>query len=129
LTSSFGERMDPFSGEGAFHKGVDISTDYGAPILAPADGIVESAQEENGYGRAVVLDHGHGITTVFGHMSSFAVTSGQRVRRGEVIGYVGLSGRSTGPHVHYEVRINGTPVNPYNYMRSTWRVSTMSASM
>ena len=121
--------MDPFSGEGAFHRGVDISTGYGAPILAPADAVVEAAQEENGYGRAVVLDHGHGMSTVFGHMSSFAVTTGQHVHRGDVIGYVGLSGRSTGPHVHYEVRINGTPVNPYNYMKSTWRVSTLSASM
>ena len=129
VTSSFGERMDPFSGEGAFHKGVDISSDYGTPIIAPADGTVEFAGEENGYGRAVVLNHGHGVTTVFGHMSSFAVVSGQHLHRGDTIGYVGISGRSTGPHVHYEVRINGTPVNPYNYMKSTWRTSTMSAAM
>ncbi len=129
ITSSFGERLDPFSGEGAFHKGVDISTSYGSPILAPADGTVEVAEDENGYGRCVKIDHGHGITTVFGHMASYTVSPGEQVRRGDVIGYVGLSGRSTGPHVHYEVRIHGTPVNPYAYLRQTWRHATMEAGM
>ncbi|MEO8724667.1 MAG: peptidoglycan DD-metalloendopeptidase family protein [Acidobacteriaceae bacterium] len=121
LTSSFGERLDPFSGEGAFHKGVDISAIIGTPILAPADGLVETAQDENGYGRCVTLDHGHGVTTIFGHMSAFAVTPGERVHRGEIIGYVGSSGRSTGAHVHYEVRIDGTPVNPHSYLKQTYR--------
>lgn len=129
ITSSFGERLDPFSGEGAFHKGVDISTAYGSAILAPADGTVEAAEDENGYGHCVEIDHGHGITTVFGHMASYTVSPGEQVRRGDVIGYVGLSGRSTGPHVHYEVRIHGTPVNPYVYLKQTWRHATMEAAM
>ncbi len=128
ITSSFGQRLDPFSGEGAFHKGLDISTAYGGAIVAPADGIVESAEDMSGYGRCVFLDHGHGVTTVFGHMSSFAVTAGQRVHRGDTIGYVGMSGRSTGAHVHYEVRINGTPVNPYSYLKQT-RNTTIAAGL
>lgn len=128
LTSSFGERLDPFSGEGAFHKGVDISAMMGTPILAPADGVVEEAQDENGYGRCVTLDHGRGVETLFGHMSGFAVTAGERVHRGEIIGYVGMSGRSTGAHVHYEVRINGVPVNPHSYLRQTYRVSDTLAT-
>lgn len=119
VTGSFGERIDPFNGEGAFHSGVDISASYGQPIIAPADGIVEFADFMGGYGRAIVLDHGHGITTRYGHLSNFAVTTGQQVHRGDTIGYVGLSGRSTGPHLHYEVRINDTPVNPHKYLRLT----------
>ena len=119
ITSSFGEREDPFNGEGAFHKGVDISAAYGTPIRAAADGVVETAAMENGYGREVLLDNGHGIKTLYAHMSGFTVTSGQSVVRGQVIGYVGRSGRSTGAHVHYEVQIHGTPVNPHKYLRIT----------
>ncbi len=119
ITGSFGERMDPFSGEGAFHTGVDIGAPYGDPIHVTADGIVINAEEHEGYGRLVVVDHGFGVTTWYGHLSSLNVTVGQQVKRGEVIGYVGVSGRSTGPHVHYEVRINGAPVNPTRYLRST----------
>lgn len=119
ITGSFGERIDPFNGEGAFHSGVDIGSSVGQPIIAPADAEVTYADFLGGYGRAVMLDHGHGITTRFGHLSGFAVTQGERVHRGDVIGYVGLSGRSTGPHLHYEVRINDTPVNPYKYLRLT----------
>ncbi|HSE48978.1 MAG TPA: M23 family metallopeptidase [Terriglobales bacterium] len=117
ITGSFGERIDPFNGEGAFHTGVDISSSYGRAVLAPADGIVEYADLQNGYGRLVQLRHANGISTRFGHLSGFAVAPGQRVQRGDVIGYVGLSGRSTGPHLHYEVRIYNTPVNPYKYLR------------
>ncbi|MEP6644455.1 MAG: M23 family metallopeptidase [Acidobacteriaceae bacterium] len=119
VTGSFGERTDPFNGEGAFHSGVDIGSSYGQAIVAPADGIVEFADFMGGYGRAIILDHGHGITTRFGHLSNFSIIAGQRVHRGDTIGYVGLSGRSTGPHLHYEVRINDTPVNPYKYLRVT----------
>jgi murein DD-endopeptidase MepM/ murein hydrolase activator NlpD len=119
ITGAFGERIDPFNGEGAFHCGVDISASVGAPVIAPADGIVEFADFSSGYGRAVTIDHGHGISTRYGHLASFAVVSGQEVHRGDTIGYVGLSGRSTGPHLHYEVRINGTPVNPHKYLRLT----------
>jgi murein DD-endopeptidase MepM/ murein hydrolase activator NlpD len=120
VTGSFGERIDPFNGEGAFHSGVDIASSYGQPVVAPADGIVVFADFMGGYGRAILLDHGHGITTRYGHLSNFAVTAGQHIQRGDTIGYVGLSGRSTGPHLHYEVRINDTPVNPHKYLRLTF---------
>jgi murein DD-endopeptidase MepM/ murein hydrolase activator NlpD len=124
ITSSFGQREDPVlgNGEGEFHKGLDISAPGGTPIRATADGVVKSAEVENGYGREVTIDHGHGVDTLYGHMSGFAVMSGQTVTRGEVIGYVGHSGRVSGPsgnHVHYEVRIRNTPVNPHKYLRMT----------
>lgn len=119
ITSSFGEREDPFNGEGAFHKGIDISANMGQAVRAPADGTVLMAGPAGGYGQEVMIDHGHGIHTIYGHLSGFAVTSGQDVRRGDVIGYVGSEGRSTGPHLHYEVRIHDTPVNPHKYMRQT----------
>jgi murein DD-endopeptidase MepM/ murein hydrolase activator NlpD len=119
ITDSFGERLDPFSGEGTFHTGVDVATDYGAPVHATADGVVMIAENHAGYGRLVVVDHGFGITTWYAHLSSFSAIAGTRVKRGEVIGYTGISGRSTGPHVHYEVRVNNAPVNPWRYMRST----------
>ncbi len=119
ITGSFGERIDPFNGEGAFHSGVDISAVVGTPVIAPADGTVTFADFLGGYGRAVMIDHGHGISTRYGHLSNFAVTAGEYVHRGDTIGYVGLSGRSTGPHLHYEVRINDVPVNPYKYLRLT----------
>jgi len=117
ITGTFGERMDPFSGEGAFHTGVDISSQYGDSVRVSADGIVIEADERAGYGRLVVVDHGFGVTTYYGHLSSFNVLVGQQLRRGDTIGNVGISGRSTGPHVHYEVRINGAPVNPMRYLR------------
>jgi murein DD-endopeptidase MepM/ murein hydrolase activator NlpD len=119
VTGSFGERIDPFNGEGAFHSGVDIGSTYGKQIIAPADGVVIATETLGGYGKIIMMDHGSGISTRYGHLSGFAVTAGQRVQRGDVIGYVGESGRSTGPHLHYEVRINGTPVNPYKYLRMT----------
>ena len=119
ITGSFGERIDPFNGEGAFHSGVDIGSTYGKQIVAPADGVVTFADTLGGYGKALIVDHGHGISTRYGHLSGYAVTPGQHVHRGDTIGYVGASGRSTGPHLHYEVRINDTPVNPYKYLRIT----------
>ncbi|QNI38650.1 M23 family metallopeptidase [Edaphobacter sp. 4G125] len=121
ITSSFGQREDPIlgNGEGEFHKGLDISAPNGTPIRVTGDGVVKTAQMENGYGRAVVIDHGHGVETLYGHMSGFAVMPGQTVTRGEVIGYVGHSGRVTGSHLHYEVRIRNTPVNPHKYLRVT----------
>lgn len=119
VTGSFGERIDPFNGEGAFHSGVDIGSSFGAKIVAPADGLVTLVDTMGGYGKTIMIDHGNGISTRYGHLSGFAVTVGQRVQRGDLIGYVGESGRSTGPHLHYEVRINDTPVNPYKYLRMT----------
>ena len=117
LTGTFGERMDPFSGEGAFHTGVDISSTYGDAVRVAADGVVIEADTRAGYGRLVVVDHGYGLTTYYGHLSTINVLPGQQLRRGDTIGNVGVSGRSTGPHVHYEVRINGAPVNPMRYLR------------
>ena len=119
VTGSFGERIDPFNGEGAFHSGIDIASQVGEAVIAPADGVVLFADFMGGYGRVVMIDHGHGITTRYGHLSNFVVTAGQRIQRGDTIGHVGLSGRSTGPHLHYEVRINDTPVNPHKYLRLT----------
>lgn len=119
ITDSFGERLDPFSGEGAFHTGVDVASDYGAPVHATADGVVTIAEPHAGYGRLVVIDHGFGITTWYAHLSAYSAVVGSRVKRGEVVGYTGISGRSTGPHVHYEVRVNNAPVNPWRYMKSS----------
>ena len=121
ITSSFGERADPVlgGGEAEFHPGIDISGPLGTPIHATADGIISAAEIVNGYGRMVRIDHGHGLQTCYGHMSGFAVTAGQSVSRGQVIGYIGHSGRTTGNHVHYEVRIHNIPVNPHKYLRST----------
>ncbi|HLI64240.1 MAG TPA: M23 family metallopeptidase [Terriglobales bacterium] len=120
ITGAFGERIDPFNGEGAFHAGVDISCTYGQAVIAPADGVVTYADFYSGYGRMIQIDHGNGISTRYGHLSGFAVTDGENVRRGQVIGYVGLSGRSTGPHLHYEVRIHDVPVNPHKFLRTTF---------
>jgi murein DD-endopeptidase MepM/ murein hydrolase activator NlpD len=121
ITSSFGEREDPIlgNGEGEFHTGIDISAPTGVPIRATGDGLVKLAEMSNGYGREVVIDHGHGVETVYGHMSGIAVIAGQTVVRGQVIGYVGHSGRTTGSHLHYEVRIRNTPVNPHKYLQTT----------
>jgi murein DD-endopeptidase MepM/ murein hydrolase activator NlpD len=117
ISGSFGERLDPFSGEGAFHTGVDISSEYGDPMRATADGVVVAVEARAGYGRLVVVDHPFGISTWYGHLSRFNTRPGTFVKRGDVIGFVGMSGRVTGPHVHYEVRIRGTPVNPWRYLR------------
>jgi len=121
ITSSFGQREDPIlgNGEGEFHTGIDISAPNGMPIRATGDGVVKLAEMGSGYGREVVIDHGHGIETLYGHMSGFAVTEGETVAKGQVIGFVGHSGRTTGSHLHYEVRIRNTPVNPHKYLRTT----------
>ncbi|ACO33169.1 MAG TPA: M23 family peptidase [Acidobacterium sp.] len=122
VTSAFGERQDPVrTGETEFHTGIDIAASYGQPVHATANGVVELAGEETGYGRMVILNNGHGIQTYYAHLSGFAVTEGERVHIGEVIGYVGESGRVTGPNLHYEVRIHNTPVNPHPFMHETMR--------
>ena len=120
VASSFGEREDPINGEGAFHSGVDIDAPYGTPVRAAGDGEVTGAEMGAGYGRAVVLNHGHDVLTLYGHLSAIAVVTGQRVTRGQIIGYVGQSGRATGPHLHYEVRLHNVPVNPHKYLRVTY---------
>jgi murein DD-endopeptidase MepM/ murein hydrolase activator NlpD len=118
--SSFGERQDPFNGEGAFHAGIDIDAPYGSPVRVTADGDVHSAAMVGGYGREIIVNHGHDVLTIYGHLSAIAVVPGQHVIRGQVIGYVGQSGRATGPHLHYEVRVHMVPVNPHKYLRSTY---------
>jgi murein DD-endopeptidase MepM/ murein hydrolase activator NlpD len=117
--SSFGSRTDPFSGEGAIHTGVDLSAPEGTPVHAAADGIVVSAEWSGGYGRLVRIDHGDGLQTYYGHLSQFEVVAGQEIRRGDLIGLSGGTGRSTGPHLHYEVRMDGTPVNPYPFLAAS----------
>jgi murein DD-endopeptidase MepM/ murein hydrolase activator NlpD len=112
LTSGFGPRKDPFTGAPDNHPGLDISADKGTEVRATADGTVESAGYNGNYGNSVLIDHGFGISTRFGHLSRFIVVTGQHVKRGDVIGYVGMTGRATSPHLHYEILFNGTPTNP-----------------
>jgi len=120
IGSSFGGREDPINGEGAFHSGIDIDAATGTPVHATADGMVTGANMGAGYGKQIVLNHGHDVMTIYGHLSAIAVLPGQRVSRGQVIGYVGQTGRATGPHLHYEVRVHSVPVNPHKYMRMTF---------
>jgi murein DD-endopeptidase MepM/ murein hydrolase activator NlpD len=121
INSGFGEREDPMlgSGEGEYHKGVDIGSPDGTPVHAPASGRVIKAGMGSGYGREIEIDHGNGYVTVYGHLSGYNVIEGQTVVKGEVIGYVGHSGRVTGPHLHYEVQLHGTAVNPHKYLQTT----------
>ena len=116
LLSSFGSRTDPFTGGSSFHSGVDISAGTGTPIRCTADGIVKSAEWSGAYGKLVVIDHGGGVETYYAHLSAFDVIPGQDVRRSQVIGRSGGTGRVTSPHLHYEVRQGGAPVNPYKYL-------------
>lgn len=116
LMSPFGGRSDPFSGEGAIHTGVDLSAQYGTPVRATADGMVAFASWGGQYGKLVIVDHGNGMQTYYAHMSQFDVITGQEIRRGDTVGRSGSSGKSTGPHLHYEVRMGGTPINPYPYL-------------
>ena len=116
LTSSFGMRRDPFNGRRKMHEGLDIAARTGTPVIATADGIVSSVKTQPGYGKVVTIDHGYGYRTIYGHNSKYHVKVGQRVRRGDRIASVGNTGRSTGSHVHYEVRLNGVPVNPHKYL-------------
>ena len=127
ITAGFGERIDPFNGEGAFHRGIDISSPMGTPVIAPADGVVIFASMASGYGRTIEIDHAHDIMTRYGHLMGWAVSEGERVQRGQVIGYVGNTGRSTGPHLHYEVWVHGTPVNPHKFLRMT-HIQTVAAA-
>lgn len=116
LTSRFGYRISPFSGKPTMHAGLDIAAAPGSPIYAPADGVVSYAGYDQGYGKLVSIDHGYGVSTRFGHTSQIYVQVGQKVSKWDVVAAVGNTGRSTGPHLHYEVRINGTPVDPINFV-------------
>lgn len=120
ITSAFGEtRFSPSSGGTRPHQGIDIAASPGTPIVAPADGVVIIAGREAAYGRLVSVDHGHGYTTMYGHLKDIQVKPGDRVHAGQILGTVGTSGNTTGPHLHYEVRIHGRPVNPFPYLTQT----------
>ena len=117
IGSHFGNRLDPFTGDADVHLGIDIVAEKGTPVKATADGIVRIAQRWSEYGNLVVLEHPNGFTTRYGHLSAFQVSQGDRVHTNDVIGYVGMTGRATAPHLHYEVRLNDKPVNPRPYLR------------
>ena len=121
LSATFGNRVDPFTAQKDFHPGIDISTPVGTKVQAPADGIVISTGAQGGYGNAMVIDHGYGIVTRYGHLDSFAVRAGQKVKRGDLIGYVGNTGRSTGPHLHYEVWVRDQAQNPIHFILDEFR--------
>lgn len=112
VTGGYGYRPDPFTGERTFHPAVDISTDAGQPVFATADGVVDSAADSGDFGNLIEINHGFGLVTRYGHLSQFATELGDTVSRGDVIGYAGATGRTTGIHVHYEIWVNGTPINP-----------------
>jgi murein DD-endopeptidase MepM/ murein hydrolase activator NlpD len=116
LRSSFGSRSDPFSGDGTFHTGVDLQASSGTPVHVTADGVVSRTEWGDRYGRLLIVDHGNGVQTWYAHLSKFSVVPGQEVRRGQVVALSGGTGRVTSPHLHYEVRLGGTPVNPYKYL-------------
>jgi len=119
ITAGYGYRKSPFTGQREFHEGLDIAAPYGTPILATADGIVSFAGPLVAYGNVVFIDHGHGFATFYGHTSTTRVREGQRVRRGDIIAYIGTTGRTTGPHVHYEVHVDGVISNPLKYAIDT----------
>ncbi len=116
VTSEFGYRVDPFTGRQELHEGLDIAARFGTPVLATADGIVVYAKYERSFGNTVIIEHGYGFSTLYAHLAEVYVQPGQRVERGQVVGAVGNTGRSTGPHLHYEVRKNGVPVDPRDYI-------------
>lgn len=117
ITSDFGWRTHPIFGTAKFHSGIDIGGDYGLTVVAADGGVVIYAGWISGYGNAVIIDHGKGISSLYGHNDSLVVSEGQNVSQGQLIAYCGSTGNSTGPHVHFEVRENGEPVNPFNYLR------------
>jgi len=116
VTSDFGSRVDPYTSERVMHAGIDIAGPHGKEIISPSDGTVVFAGLEGGYGNVVVIDHGYGIKSRFGHLASIKVKPGERVRRGDLIAAMGNTGRSTGPHLHYEVRVNGIAQNPRKFI-------------
>ncbi len=127
VLSGFGARSDPFNGEGAFHTGVDLQATMGTPVHAAGDGVVYQAEYMNGYGNLVVIDHGNGMRTFYAHLSRFNVIPGQEIRRGEVLAFTGNTGSTTAPHLHFEVRVGSSPVNPYPYLaRSAMLQKTVS---
>ncbi len=119
LTSRYGNRRDPFTGGADFHPGLDLSADYGQPVRATADGTVAMAERSGSYGNLVEINHGYGIVTRYGHLSGFKAMAGQQVHRGDVIGFVGSTGRSTSAHLHYEILLNGKLTDPLRLLSTT----------
>ena len=122
ISSGFGYRADPFTGAGAFHAGLDFKGPYGAPIHAAAKGVVSFAGVRSGYGNCLEIDHGNGLLTRYAHMSAYRAQIGQAVKPGDIIGAIGSSGRSTGPHLHFEVRIDDHAVNPRPFLEAATHV-------
>jgi murein DD-endopeptidase MepM/ murein hydrolase activator NlpD len=122
LASGFGVRLDPFSGSPAMHTGIDIHGEVGEPVRATADGTVSAAGWSGDYGRSIDVDHGNGLSTRYAHLSSIDVRVGQSVKTGQIIGRLGTSGRSTGPHLHYETRVRGEAVDPQKFLRAAQRL-------
>lgn len=116
FTSKFGKRKSPFTGHMQNHKGMDIANRIGTEIIAPANGVVTKVTTSASFGKNVEINHGYGVVTKYAHLSKFNVKTGQKIKRGELIAFMGNTGRSTGPHLHYEVKINGVHVNPANYI-------------
>lgn len=116
ITSDFGVRLDPYTADRIMHRGLDIATAQGQPVLAPSDGTVVFTGTEGGYGKVLIIDHGYGVKTRYGHLAEIFVQLGERIQRGAKVGSVGNTGRSTGPHLHYEVRVNGIPENPRKFI-------------
>ena len=116
VTSDFGTRLDPYSADRQMHEGLDIATPHGQAVLTPSDGVVVFNGVEGGYGKVLVIDHGYGVKTRYGHLSETFVRLGERVKRGAKVAGVGNTGKSTGPHLHYEVRVNGIPENPRKFI-------------
>jgi murein DD-endopeptidase MepM/ murein hydrolase activator NlpD len=116
VTSDFGTRLDPYSVDRQMHEGLDIATPHGQAVQTPSDGVVVFSGVEGGYGKVLVLDHGYGVKTRYGHLSEVFVKLGDRVKRGDKVAAVGNTGKSTGPHLHYEVRVNGIPENPRKFI-------------
>lgn len=129
LMSTYGSRSDPLSGEGAFHSGVDLQANIGTPVRASADGVVIHAEWMGRYGKAVIVDHGNGMQTWYAHLSRFYAVPGQEIRQGQIIAYTGTTGRVTGPHLHYEVRVGGTPINPYPFLTKTSLVTAVQKDL
>jgi murein DD-endopeptidase MepM/ murein hydrolase activator NlpD len=126
--SPYGSRTDPFSGEGAIHTGVDLSASLGTPVRAAADGIVTYAAWSGRYGKLVIIDHGNGMQTWYAHLSQFEVVPGQEIRQGQQVALSGRTGRTTAPHLHYEVRVGGNPINPWPYLTKTSLASARNDS-
>jgi len=126
ISSYYGFRRDPFTGKRAFHAGIDIVGRYGAPVRATADGVVYRVGYQKGLGRYVKIRHHHGYITVYGHLCKYVVRRGEKVKKGDIIGYLGNTGRSTGPHVHYEIRYWGRPINPLKFIRAERKLAKLA---